>query len=74
MPVSEERHPIAQVTRASRDGWRKFAKKNGTNPTALAEAIGRRLADIEGEPPPFLAQAVEDAIELADKRLRRGSD
>lgn len=73
MPVSEVRYPLAQVTEASRDGWRSFTKRNGANPTALAEVLGLYLATVKGEPPPWLRRLVDEAAELADQRGRRST-
>lgn len=71
MPVSEERFALAQVTRTSRDGWRRFARKHGTNPTALAEVVGRYLATVVDDPPEWLQPLIEDAEALQHQRSRR---
>lgn len=72
MPVSEERFPIAQVTRRSRDGWRTFAERHRTNPTALIEVLGLHLGEVSDDPPPWLAEIIVEAAGLQDRRRQRG--
>ena len=56
------------------DGWRLFARSRGVSVTALMEAIGRRLGDLdqpEAKLPPLLREAVAEAREIDDDRRRR---
>ena len=71
VPVSEVRYPLAQVTAASRDGWRKFTKRYGGNPTALAEVMGLYLGGVTGDLPPLLRHLVNEAEELEERRRSR---
>lgn len=64
------------ISTDAHDGWRDFAAIHGANVTALVEAIGLTLADLEGpEPslPPLLRSAVQRARRIAaDRGSRRG--
>lgn len=78
MAGEERRYKIAEVTAASRDGWRAFANRHGVTPTALAEVLGLRMSDLaaisEADLPQLLSDCVQDARQLAYDRRRRDPD
>lgn len=76
MAGDERRYKIAEVTATSRDGWRTFGNRFGVTPTALAEVLGIRLAEMaatnrESDLPVLLRELVQDARQVAYERRRR---
>ena len=62
------------ISDEARDGWRDFAAVHGTTVTALAEAIGISLAqldDPEAELPPLLRKTVYEARRISADRISR---
>jgi hypothetical protein len=62
--ISEEAH----------DGWRHFCAVYGTNTTAMIEAIGLTLADLEGPEsrlPPLLRTTLHESRRIAAERASR---
>jgi hypothetical protein len=67
------------VSTQARDGWYAFAEAQGTNVTALLEAVGRELKERAKQPraklPPWLKKLADDAQLIASGRSsRRRSD
>jgi hypothetical protein len=62
------------ISDEAHDGWRNFCAVHGINITALAEAIGLSLGqldDPETELPPQLRETVIRARRIAAERIRR---
>lgn len=59
----------ASVSDEARDGWQQFAAAHGVSVTALIEAIGIRLADME--PPGDWSAIIEEARAIDAERRRR---
>ena len=73
MPAAD-RYGLADVSAESRDGWISFARRHGTNRTALAEVLGVELARLNVDTddlPAFLRRCVEKAIDLEEERRGR---
>jgi hypothetical protein len=66
------------ISEESHDGWRHFCAVYGTNTTAMVEAIGLALADLEGPegrlPPLLRATLVESRRIAAERASRRHHD
>jgi hypothetical protein len=66
------------VTEEAHDGWRHFCALYGTNTTAMIEAIGLTLAELEGPegrlPPLLRATLVESRRIAAERASRRHRD
>ena len=62
--------PFRRLTPQAADGWRSFSAVHGTTQTALAEALGRELAqhDNPDKLPPFLRPIVIEARKVAAQR------
>lgn len=73
MSPSERRRQLhGWVTVEALDGWQQFADRNGTNVTALMEALGRHLAVFESTPlPKEWRQVVGEAQRIAGNRSSR---
>jgi hypothetical protein len=61
------------VSKEARDGWYGFAERHYVNVTALLEAMGLRLAEVDedGRLPTWLRQLVHEAREVAGARSSR---
>jgi hypothetical protein len=62
------------VSPHAHDGWSAFAAAHGATMSALAEALGRRLAildDPESELPQFVQDILRDARRIAAERTSR---
>jgi hypothetical protein len=62
------------ITEQAHDGWRHFCAIYGTNTTALVEAIGLTLADLEGPEtrlPPLLRATLHESRRIAAERASR---
>lgn len=62
------------VERATYDAWHLFARSRGVDLTALLEAIGRRLGDLDQPDhrlPPIIRDAVQEARSVTWERKRR---
>jgi hypothetical protein len=62
------------ITEQAHDGWRQFCAIYGTNTTALVEAIGLTLADLEGPEsrlPPLLRATLHESRRIAAERASR---
>lgn len=62
------------LTPEAHGGWKLFARSRGVNVTALLEAMGRRLADMdqpEARLPDLLRLSLADARVIQDERLDR---
>lgn len=71
VPAAEMRYGVAQVTEEARDGWRDFADRFSIDRAALAEVIGKHLANMTDPLPEPLAAWVVEAKELKNLRRRR---
>jgi hypothetical protein len=70
MEVMVTPQPFRRLTPQAADGWRAFCAVHGTTQTALAEAMGRELAQY-AEPdrlPAFLRPIVHEARHIAAER------
>ncbi len=73
---AEDRRQLhAWLSTGALDAWSRFARVHGTNVTALLEALGRRLNDVEDRPlnrlPELLRMAVDDSRDIAAQRTFR---
>jgi hypothetical protein len=62
------------ITDEAHDGWRHFCALYGTNTTAMVEAIGLMLADLEGPEgrlPSWLRATLADSRRIAAQRASR---
>ena len=62
------------ISDGAHEGWRTFAAIHGANVTALVEAIGLAMAELddpEDKLPPLLRATVQDARRIAAKRSAR---
>jgi hypothetical protein len=70
-----EWHPLnLTVTAESHDGWASFCAAHGTTMTALAEAIGLVLGELdnpEAQLPPLLRQTLAESRRIAAERVSR---
>ena len=74
MPAADRRKKLADVTPDAYDGWATFARRHGTNVTALCEIFGLYFEDLDGpldSLPPALRRCVIAAQELSNERARR---
>lgn len=73
MPVNRATKQLGEVEVEAYDGWDRFAKKHGTNVTALADVIGWYLGTmVDKRLPPWLERITADAAELQHQRRKRG--
>jgi hypothetical protein len=70
-----DRAPLNLTTsREAHEGWRTFVAVHGTNMTALAEALGLALGELddpEAELPPFVRDVLRRARGIAAERGSR---
>lgn len=74
MPASADRQPLnAYLSEEAYEGWRLFAASQRVTVTALLEAIGTVLVDVdEVRPPVWLRKVVRDAAAIdRDRRSRK---
>ena len=63
-----------QLSEESYEGWRLWARSRGVTVTALIEALGRRLAELdqpEARLPALLRDVLAEARQIDDDRRRR---
>lgn len=72
-PPERRRQLHGWVTVEALAGWHQFAEEQGTNVTALMEAIGRHLAQHQSgtDLPPHWVAVVKDAQMVAGRRSSR---
>lgn len=72
--ASRRRSIGAYVSPQARDGWRLFAASRGVSVSALLEALGVALAELD-EPerrlPPLVREALQEARVIDARRRRR---